>query len=278
MNLKGLLLELKERHQESQSEVPFRHLEDWVGEVLNLSWSELKTTPDLKISKEQDKKIINGTNKLLGGYPLAYLLGTWDFYGLKFKVDQRVLIPRPETEILVEETLKLLNPKQTVFDLGAGSGCIGLSIAHHSPQSKVHLFEASEDALALCRANAESLKLKNVEIHSLVVGKEDFKDCPLAQVIVANPPYIAEGDSRVGTSVHQYEPHQALYADDDGLFWIKSWATWSYEHLQAGGYYLFEFGKDQESKIAGFIKQTDYDIIEIIKDHTGTSRFFKLQK
>ncbi len=259
-----------------------RLLEDLVGYHLGLSWGELQLQKQRALDDELIESLAIAVRRLAAGEPLAYIIGEKFFFKSMFSVDSRVLIPRPETEILVEKALPLLDhSSKTVLDLGTGSGCIGLSLAKERPQSRFYLIDSSLDALAVCRVNQDSLRLDNVTIVHGTVGKASFDgpwDSGAVDLIVANPPYIAEGDDRVTSSVHGFEPHSALYTGEEGLECHRLWLEWSFRQLRPGGHFLFEFGKDQEDPIAAFIHQTDYSIIEVVEDYARIKRFFILQK
>ena len=130
----------------------------------------------------------------------------------------------------------------SVMDIGSGSGCLGLSIARECPKAEVWLLEADSKALDLSKKNARNLSLKNVKFQCVQVGEKFFKPFQWKesfQLIVANPPYIAYGDRRVSPRVHHFEPHQALYAEENGLYWIRKWLEWSYDFFKKRGAFYF---------------------------------------
>ncbi len=274
MKVNSLFTEIKKKFP--SLEIQRRDVEDIVTFHTGLSWSELQLKSDNIVKDDEIEAIWKDLDKLKSGQPCAYILKEKHFFKNNFKVGPGVLIPRPETEILVESALELYRPAMKVADLGAGSGCIGLSLAKEWPDAFVQLFEASSDALALCRANAECMKLENVEcIEARVTQGQPVGFGPF-DLIVANPPYIAVGDSRVEKSVYDYEPHQALYADKEGLQCIEDWLHWAKTHLKADGHYLFEFGQFQEGEIQDLIDPVDFSVLEIKKDYQGIPRFFHL--
>jgi len=150
----------------------------------------------------------------IGGEPLAYILGYQEFFGRKFSVNPSVLIPRPETEIIIEEALKFIHGKEKIIDVGTGSGAIGITIALEKPQTKVTLLEISSEALVVARANAENLKASVRFMQSA-----DFFDQDLEQfeIILANLPYIPTAEPQIQKSVLDFEPHLALFGGEDGL-------------------------------------------------------------
>ena len=238
---------------------------------------------DQVLSAEQRNLIMKAVERLALGEPLAHITGTKFFYKSEFYVSPDVLIPRPETEILVEQALQRV-PKQGAFqimDLGAGSGCIGLSIAKERPCTNVHLIEASRGALIVAQKNQENLGLRQVQCIHGTVGDCAFKLEHLREqidLIVANPPYIAKGDPRVERRVHHFEPHQALYADNQGLMWIHKWLIWGYDYLKPGGVFIFEFGQDQERAILPLLEKMAYTTPSLVKDYAAINRFMIVHK
>lgn len=258
-----------------------RQLEDLIGHELGLSWSDIQLNQNRYLSQNERHRLDAKVHRLLGGEPLAYIIEMAHFFRSSFKVDRSVLIPRPETEILVEKALTLAGSEALILDLGAGSGCIGLSLARERPDSQVILLEKCPKAFVVIEQNRQALGISNVDIRQAVVGEESLLTpgtiTPF-DLIVANPPYIAKGDSRVSLSTRRYEPHLALYCEDQGLECIKNWLLWSWPRLKPEGSLIFEFGQGQETSIADFIKNTDYSIIEVIEDYSKIKRFYVLKK
>lgn len=249
---------------------------------LNLSWSDLHLKKEMEVAEDKIEQLKSWAQEIKEGKPLAHITNEQFFYKDSFYVDNRVLIPRPETEILVEKGLELL-PEGGVFaDLGTGSGCIGLSIAKYSKDTKGYLVDASSDALDVCRKNCELLGLDgqvtleedhlDSQTHVSQLEKESL------DLIVANPPYIAEGDSRVSKSVFEHEPHLALFSDEKGLLHIDEWQKWAFSHLKNGGTYIFEFGKNQEGVIHTLLENSPWANQSTIEDLSGAPRFFILKK
>jgi len=181
------------------------------------------------------------------GEPLAYVTGRKEFFGIDLAVDHRVLVPRPDTETLVEWALALcaaspgaqIRPASRLLDLGTGSGAIALAIKHARPTLAVDAVDASADALAVARANAERLGLNVVFLHgSWFEPVRGLYDC-----IVANPPYVAEGDPHLQALAH--EPVAALTSGPDGLRDIRCILAGAPRHLAPGGWLLLEHGFDQ---------------------------------
>lgn len=220
------------------------------------------------------------------GEPVAYILGQRDFYGLSFIVDSRVLIPRPETELLAEEAIafsKTLkneegeSPEVRVLDLGSGSGCLGLTLTHQIPNSKTVLVDISEDALNVARLNAERLGL--LDRVTFQLGDAAATELgSLFDIIVANPPYIAEGDQNLSPDVLKFEPRSALFADDDGLAMIHSWSRHAIASLKPGGFIGFETGMSQGTAAREHFASLGLEKVRTLKDLAGLDRHVLGQK
>ncbi len=204
----------------------------------------------------------------LQGEPLAYLTGHKEFYGLDLIVDKRVLVPRPDTETLVEWALEVLAPMTDacVIDLGTGSGAIALALKATLPNLQVSALDYSEEALTVARANAECLKL---DVHfqqgawlNHVQGRFN--------AIVSNPPYIAEQDEHLAALTH--EPLQALASGADGLDDIRQIISQAPAHLSPGGWLLLEHGYDQAAAVRELLLESGYESVQSRRDLSGIER------
>lgn len=212
----------------------------------------------------------------LSGEPIQYILGEWDFMDFTFRVGEGVLIPRPETEQLVEyviDSIKdIANP--VVYDLCAGSGCIGLSIKRLRPDADVYLIEKSDKALIYLKANKEKLcgELDNTSvIQGDILQIDSFANLPAADVIVSNPPYIRSEDIASLQSEVLREPHMALDGGSDGLvFYRYLVGEWSHK-LKEKGFMAFECGEDQAEDICRLFDKFNFDN-EIINDYNNIQR------
>jgi release factor glutamine methyltransferase len=211
------------------------------------------------------------------GEPVAYILGEKNFYGFDFKVSSAVLIPRPETELLAEQALRWIEEKQLtsprILDLGTGSGCLGLTLAKKIPQSYVTLVDASAEALAIAQENAKRLEVSDrVQwIHSKVEDLRAFTQ-PF-DLIIANPPYIAPGDSRVEESVRNFEPHMALYSEEEGAKALRVWSQKAASWLAPTAWMGFEMGMDQSEKMKAYFSGLSiFDSVVVLKDLAGHPR------
>lgn len=206
------------------------------------------------------------------GEPVAYLLGRRGFWTFDLEVNPAVLIPRAETELLVELALERISVDSgmSIADLGTGSGAIALAIASERPNSRVLATDASEAALAVAQANAQRLSTHNVEF-ALGSWCE-----PLAgnrfDLVVSNPPYIAEGDEHLGQGDLRFEPKAALASGSDGLDAIRSIAAGAPAHLKPGGWLLFEHGFDQGMPVCALLEQHGFVEVQTWQDLEGRER------
>lgn len=206
--------------------------------------------------------------------PLQYITGEQEFMGMTFKVNSNVLIPRQDTETLVEETLKVIEPQMDVLDLCTGSGCILLSILKNAPAVKGTGSDVSKQALLVAKENA---KLHNLEadwvrgnLFDNIIGAYD--------VIVSNPPYIAQTKiPSLMPEVAQFEPIQALDGGPDGLDFYRKITQEAPKHLKENGYLFFEIGFDQGAAVKQLMTDAGFKDVAVIKDLAGNDRVVKGQ-
>ena len=204
----------------------------------------------------------------LAGEPVAYLTGTKAFYGLELQVDARVLDPRPDTETLVDWALEVLDghPAPRLLDLGTGSGAIALALQHQRPDASVLAVDASEEALAVARANATRLGLAVQFRHGQwMEGLEGVFDA-----IVSNPPYIPAADPHLAALTH--EPLQALASGADGLEDLRTLIAQAPAHLKPGGWLLLEHGWDQADAVSALLHSAGLEQVQGRKDLAGIVR------
>ena len=211
------------------------------------------------------------------GEPFAYLVGEREFHGLRLAVSDAVLVPRPDTETLVDWALALLQgelrgtPAPAVLDLGTGSGAIALALKNGCPRARMWAGERSADALAVARANAARLGLELRFAHGdwwdALAGEADV---PAFDLVVSNPPYIAADDPHLAALTH--EPLSALVAADDGLADIARIATGARDRLHAGGWLLFEHGWTQAAAVQAILRRAGFGDIETRMDIEGRAR------
>lgn len=205
------------------------------------------------------------------GEPVAYIVGTREFWSLPLKVTANVLIPRPETELLVELALQRIEPARAcvVADLGTGSGAIALAIAYERPRAQVIATDVSPAALAVAEENARALNLNNVEFRLRDWCGELREMCCL---IVSNPPYIRADDAHLTQGDVRFEPRLALTAGDDGLDAIRTLAAQTQAHLASGGALIVEHGFDQQAAVVEIMNAHGYRAVAGAHDLAGHPR------
>lgn len=226
------------------------------------------------LTPEEDAALHTLARRRLAGEPLQYLLGEWEFYGLPFAVGPGVLIPRQDTETLVECALQAAEGMfaPSILDLCAGSGCIGIALAHCLPHARITAVEQSADALRYLQENAA---LNRTPLH---IVKGDVLDPALAEsirgadIIVSNPPYLSAADLAALQKEVQAEPRAALDGGEDGLLFYRQMPALWLESLKPGGRLLFEIGMGQEEAVSGFLARAGYTNLEIFPDLAGISR------
>ena len=201
--------------------------------------------------------------------PLSYVIGTRDFFGLTFKVDENVLIPEQETELLVEEVIKHSEGK-SVLDMCTGSGCIAISIALFGKPSKVAASDISEKALEVARENAKSLKTGEI---SFIQGDMFENVTDKFDIIVSNPPYIETGEiDELMPEVRDYIPRLALDGDIDGLKFYRIISKEAVKKLNKNGRIFYEIGYNQSRAVASILLENGFTDVKIMKDYSGLDR------
>jgi protein-(glutamine-N5) methyltransferase, release factor-specific len=222
-----------------------------------------------EMKEEQEKEYMALLEKRAERIPLQYIIGEQDFMGLNFKVNPGVLIPRQDTETLVEEVLKAVTPGMEVLDLCTGSGCIAVSLAKFVPGAKVQGVDISPEALKVSEENA---RRNGVKVHfflSDMFGQVEGK----FDVIVSNPPYIPTGEIQgLMPEVKDFEPHLALDGKEDGLWFYWILAGEGKKDLKPKGTLLVEIGCDQGKDVSRIFKDNGYCDIKVIKDLAGLDR------
>lgn len=244
--------------------------------VTDLNRTQMLFNFESLISDEDFSKAVAMADRRLAGEPIQYILGSWDFMGFSFRVGEGVLIPRPETEILVERIIEEIKDikEPVVYDLCSGSGCIGLSIKSLRNDAKVFLVEKSSQAIMYLKENHYNLcnELENATvIQGDILRYDDFADLPLADVIVSNPPYIRSDEIPTLQSEVLREPHMALDGGDDGLVFYRVLVNdWS-QKLKERGFMAFECGEDQAQDICNLFEKINFDN-ETVNDYNNIQR------
>lgn len=304
--LKDVLDELKLKFRKKGIDTFSLDAQLIIMEVINISRAKLLTYPEMEISEEQYNKIAAMAQLRLKDMPMQYILGHCEFMGIEFYVNEHTLIPRGDTEILVEQAIATINDsgfnfglqesdagpnevrydsfarkncpdfdnKYCVLDIGTGSGAIAVSIAKYT-DAEVTAVDISEGALEIAERNAEynnvNVKFIKSDLFENVEGRFDM--------IVSNPPYIETNViSTLEPQVKEYEPHTALDGGEDGLYFYKKIVQNCHKYLNCGGHIMFEIGYNQGKALTQILENADFSDIEVKKDLAGLDRLVIAKK
>jgi release factor glutamine methyltransferase len=246
--------------------------------ILDVGRASLVARSDQPLGENHARQFEQLTTRRANGAPVAYLLGTREFYGRDFKVNEHVLIPRPETEILVEQALARVSGQKwpgdranaRVCDLGTGSGAIAVTLALESPTSQVTACDVSSAALNVARENATRLSAAVEFVESNWYSALSGRTFDL---IVSNPPYVAGGDAHLAEGDLRFEPQTALTdGSNDGLASIRTIVGGAPAHLASGGWLLFEHGYDQAASARELLLKAGFYNLICIRDLAGIER------
>lgn len=256
-----------------------RHEARWLVEVaVALDGPELDAAMREPVTDRMVAHLDAMVARYRAGEPLPYVMGRWSFRHLDLAVDRRVLIPRPETELVAEVAIALaadVTGHRTVADLGTGSGAIGLSLAQELPidSTTVWLTDVSDEALAVARANLAGLGRAGTNVR--IAAGSWFDALPadlMLDVVVSNPPYVAEHSPELADSVREWEPAGALFAGSDGLDAIREIVSDAPARLRPGGRLVLEIGSDQGGTVADLLGAAGWTDVEIREDLAGHDR------
>jgi release factor glutamine methyltransferase len=238
---------------------------------------EIVSGRELYVSEQTCQEMEKCVGRLLSGEPIAYVLGEWDFYGMRLRVDRSVLIPRDDTCAVTGLAIKkalFLEQDPRILDLCTGSGCIGLAVANRVKDARVTLADISREALAVAKSNITAQKLTArvscVQVNALAdpapfLGKFDM--------IISNPPYVtAKEMEELPHSVKDYEPHLALFGGEDGLDFYRSIAQKYSAALKPDGFLCLEFGMGQGDAVCEILESNGYTVLERAKDYNDRER------
>ncbi len=266
---------LEKIYPRSQAANILQILYEW---ALGLNSLQIKTTENFEAAPADLAKVTAAFEKLLQHYPVQYVVEEAWFYKRKFKVSPAVLIPRPETEELVEIIVKELNnqPSLALLDVGTGSGCLAISLAKELNDAKVTALDVSEEALAIARENASKLKAAINFINTDFLAEDRWFNLPAYDVLVSNPPYIPQSEAKIlDKEVTAYEPHLALFVTDDSpLLFYKKMIGFAENHLKEAGYIFMELHQDYAIPVKTLFKESGYDA-KIINDISGNARMLQ---
>jgi release factor glutamine methyltransferase len=251
---------------------------EWlIGAGLGLDRVQLYLKFDQPLKEDELAKLREMVKRRISGEPLAYITGSRGFYGLDFQVTKDVLIPRPETETLVEKALDYIKTVQSdeiqIVDLGSGSGCIGLTLAKKDSRVKVTLVDVSGEALKIARLNADKLSVQD-QCQFIESDAANFLSQTTQQfdLILANPPYIDLKDLHVEENVKKFEPNLALFADG-GTSLLKKWSAAAPTRLKNKSLMMMEMGFDQGPQMKSHFEELNsFEKVEVLKDLSGHER------
>jgi release factor glutamine methyltransferase len=256
-----------------QAALPLDALENRIllCHALDLTRVGLITQSERAVTPEEAATLSALVARRLHGEPIAYIVGRREFFGLDFAVNDAVLIPRPDTELIVELALERLPPQGRVLDMGTGSGAIAVAIAHTRPDAQVTALDVSAAALAVARANAASHHAAVRFIESDWFGALKLND-ERFDLIVSNPPYIAAGDVHLAQGDLRFEPAGALTDHADGLSALRTIIDGAAAHLHHEQWLLLEHGYDQAAAVRALLQDAGYGDVQSWRDLGGIER------
>lgn len=240
-----------------------------IGHVTQLSRVQLITHSERQLNQAEAQQLSRLFEQRLAGEPIAYLIGEREFYGLSFDVTPAVLIPRPDTELLVELALQYLPPQGRVLDMGTGSGAIAIAIAHTRPDASVTALDVSEQALAIAQGNA---KKNDVQVRFLCSDWFSALENQHFDLIVSNPPYIVAGDAHLSEGDLRFEPVDALTDHANGLSALQIISQHAASYLKPDGWLLMEHGYDQAAAVRQLLSENRFEEVQSWRDLAGIER------
>ncbi|WP_319499614.1 peptide chain release factor N(5)-glutamine methyltransferase [uncultured Draconibacterium sp.] len=251
-----------------------------MNSVLGLSYTQMILEKDRVLETSESDRIKAIVKRLKTHEPIQYILGITEFYGLELKVQPGVLIPRPETEELVDWICKTKIPiAAKILDIGTGSGCIPLALKNELPTAEVMAVDVSENALLIARENAHKHKLE-VAFELSDILKWNERSWPRFDVIVSNPPYVMEREKKqMEANVLEHEPGLALFVSDtDPLIFYRTIAQFASKHLNESGNLFFEINENLGEEMIALVKQLGFKSIELRRDLNWKNRMLRCQK
>jgi len=250
-----------------------------LSELIQTNRAKLKAFPELDIPENISLQLAEILSRLETGEPVQYILGETEFYGFPFKVNPAVLIPRPETEELVQWVLETAKhtPVKTILDIGTGSGCIAIALKKHLPNVQVYAMDVSAAALNIAKQNA---KLNDTDVHFIFDDiLNPTEQLPQFDIIVSNPPYVTlEDKEKMHTNVTDFEPHTALFVpQDDPLIFYRVITQFAAKRLNPFGHLFFEINESYGEQTIDLINSNRFINSELRKDLTGRDRMTRAQ-
>lgn len=257
---------LLEKAQIAEYELDAWYLLEYVCKM-DRSQYYMHASEEMEADKQQEYEML--LRKRAEHVPLQYITGNQEFMGLSFKVNSQVLIPRQDTETLVEEAMKVLEPGMDVLDLCTGSGCVIISLLKYKEGIRGTASDISKQAILVAKENARDngveVELIRSDLFMHITGRFDM--------IMANPPYIpTQAIEKLMPEVRDFEPVEALDGKEDGLYFYREIAKKAGEFLKSNGYLYFEIGHDQGGRVAAVMEQNGYRNVRVVKDLAGNDR------
>jgi release factor glutamine methyltransferase len=282
--IKDVLLWTSNYFKKNEILSPQLNAEMIMAKVLNCSRMELYLNYNKLLNPKEREEIRNLVKKRATHYPLQYLLGETEFYGYKFFVDEGVMIPRPETEILVDAVTSYIKKSKNnhwqILDIGTGTGIIPISLSKHFSDTENDIqflaVDISESALQNAKKNIEFHKIKNIKL----LQSDLFKEVSgIFDIIISNPPYIAEAETEnLQKEVKEYEPKSAILGGENGLQYYKMILEEAPDYLKKDGKIFFEIGAYEKNHLEKIITELAFKIIDIVKDYNNLYRVLILEK
>ena len=251
-----------------------------MNSVLGLSYTQMVLEKDRVLETSESDRIKAIVERLKTHEPIQYILGVAEFFGLELNVQPGVLIPRPETEELVDWICKTKIPATVkMLDIGTGSGCIPLALKNELPAAEVMAVDVSENALLIATENAQKHQLE-VTFELADILKWHERSWPRFDVIVSNPPYVMEREKKqMEANVLEYEPGVALFVSDtDPLIFYRTIAQFASKQLNESGYLFFEINENLGDEMVELVKQLGFKSIELRRDLNGKNRMLRCRK
>ncbi len=260
-----------------------------ISEITGSSKAMVKAFPEQEITLQQQGELNDILTRLQTGEPIQYILGYTEFYGLPFKVNPAVLIPRPETEELVEWALASVSSWQlavnsqeqlavkNILDIGTGSGCIAISLKKNLPAVQISAIDISTDALQTAMQNADLNEVSINFIQADILNINSEIEIPKSEIIISNPPYVTLHDkTRMHTNVTDFEPHTALFVpENDPLIFYKAIADFAINNLASNGLLFFEINESLGRETVKMLESKGFKNVELRKDMSGRDRMVK---
>ena len=267
---------LAEKYPQREAEQLMRIL---LEDLFGIDWNQQLMNPDLRINEHQHYQLSEAVKRLHSGEPVQYVTGMARFGDLLLKVSQAVLIPRPETEELVQKICASWpNEKRIrIWDIGTGSGCIAIALAKQFPNAEVIAFDVSEEALQIAKENAESNGAKVTFVHDDVLNPtSDYFTQPV-DLVISNPPYVCDSErAAMEANVLDWEPEKALFVpDDDPLRFYRQILALAKKQLNPDGQVWFEINERMGEEMHALCREMGFSNAKVLEDFAGKPRFVK---